>query len=212
VTGPLLADTALDQLPPEEQALLHLQAILPRVILPFEAIEVRCLDARTKPARTGPRLFLPTVEAAVEAAMRYRREWDVFVGVGLRACPTAVEMARCPCDERGANHVSRLQVVWGDFDIEDDGAESPDDLLTRLRGISLPPTVLVRSGRGIHAYWPLSEAATDLATVVAVNRSIRLRFGADTAVDAARILRVAGTFNHKYGAPLPVRLLEAPRV
>jgi hypothetical protein len=210
VTRPLLADTAPDQLPPEEQALLHLQAILSGVILPFEAIEIRCLDTRTKPARKGPRSFLPTVEGAVDVAMRQRHDWDVFFGVGLRSCPTAVEMAACSCAERGADHVSRLQAVWGDFDIKNEGPDALDKLVARLQAISLPPTVLVGSGRGVHAYWQLAEATKELARVVAVNRSIRLRFGADSAVDSGRILRVAGTLNHKTGDALPVRLLAVP--
>jgi hypothetical protein len=200
----------LDRLPPEDQARRHLTAVLP-TLLPCEAYEVRCLDASVKPAATGPRLFLTSLDDVVEAAMRHRQGWDVFVGLATHSCPSAVAMADCPHDEKHSDHLSRLQTAWGDFDLHDD-RETLDGLLTELLAVAVPPTVVVGSGRGVHAYWPLVEPTTEVARVERVNRLIRLRLGADNAIDAARILRVAGTFNHKYGTPLPVRLLEAPGV
>ena len=71
---------------------------------------------------------------------------------------------------------------------------------------------MVSSGAGIHAYWRLNEPTQAMSRVEQVNRSFRVRFGADNAVDAGRILRVAGTFNHKYSEPLPVTLLRCPDV
>ena len=199
----------LDELAPDVQARLHLSAIWPE-LLPFESYELRCLDMRTKPAGKGPREFLSSVEAVVEAAMRYRDRWDVFVGVGTRCCPDALSMKECRHSEKGEDHVSRLQAVWGDFD-----ADSPAELqdqIDKLTGLSVPPTVLVGSGTGVHAYWPLLEPTNELSRVRQVNRGLRLRYGADNAIDSARILRVAGTLNHKHGDPLPVRLLAVPGV
>ena len=81
-----------------------------------------------------------------------------------------------------------------------------------LTSLILPPSVLVGSGKGVHAYWRLIEPTSELFRVEQVNRGLRRRFGADNAVDAARILRVASTYNFKYGQPVPVRLLLAPDV
>jgi hypothetical protein len=184
-------------------------AMLPE-LLPFEAIEVRCLDCRRKPAGIGPRLFASSVDEVVEAAMRHREAWDVFVGIGTRACPESLDLLRCPHNEKGADHVSRLNTVWGDFDAQT--PEACSEIEAMLLQLPLVPTVLVGSGKGLHAYWALDEPTTEHGRVERVNRSFRVRFGADNAVDAARILRVAGTFNHKYGEPLPVRLLRAPHV
>jgi hypothetical protein len=119
-------------------------------------------------------------------------------------------MSDCRHEEKGGDHVSRLKAIWGDFDAG--SAEELQDQLEYLAGLSLPPNVLVASGTGLHAYWTLLEPTTDLPRVKYVNRGLRLRFGADNAIDPARILRLAGTLNHKYGEPLPVRLLVAPDV
>ena len=107
---------------PAAQAQCQLSAIWPE-LLPFESYELRCLDTRSKPASTGPRHFLQSTDAVVEAAMRYRDEWDVFVGVGTRACPDALSTDRCEHDQKGVDHVSRLQASWGDLD-----ANSPENL------------------------------------------------------------------------------------
>ncbi|HLF75989.1 MAG TPA: hypothetical protein VJB57_00725 [Dehalococcoidia bacterium] len=204
-----IGESGLLDLSPAEQARRHLMATLPE-LLPFEAIEVRCLDIRSKPAGIGPRFFLTSVEEVVEVAMEHRERWDVFYGVGTRACPGALSMSHCQHTEKGADHVSRLNVVWGDFDAKTE--EEFDSVSGILNALALPPTVVVGSGTGLHGYWCLAEPTTELARVERVNRSLRLRLGADNAVDAARILRIAGTFNHKYGEPLPVRLLVAPDV
>ena len=178
--------------------------------MPFEAIEIRCLNTRAQPAAVGPRLFAASTEEAVEAAIRFRNDWDVFFGVGTRACPSALIMSECPHPQKGADHVSRLQAVWGDFDVKEAAASSTDELMDRLIRLASPPLVVVGSGMGLHCYWPLVEPTKETARVETVNKSLRVRFGADNAVDAARILRVAGTLNHKYGEPLPVRLLRCP--
>ena len=138
--------------------------------------------------------------------MRYKERWDVFFGVATRACPWGRSMKDCPHTDRGADHVSRLQVVWGDFDAK---ARSFEEQLELLTSLPSPPDVLVSSGKGLHAYWRLDEPTSETIRIETVNRALRARFGADNAVDAARILRVAGTFNHKYSDPLPVTLLRA---
>src|SRR5688500_15759294 len=96
--------TDLSVLPPEEQATRHLTSIWP-TLTPRESYELRCLDTRSKPATPGPRHFFDSIEAVVEAAMTYRGDWDVFVGVGTRACPGSLTMALCPHDQRGFDHV-----------------------------------------------------------------------------------------------------------
>src|SRR3990172_4167052 len=68
--------------------------------------------------------------------------------------------------------------------------------------------VIVASGMGAHAYWVLGEPTSDLARVEAINRGVRAKLAGDNAIDAARILRLAGTYNYKHGQRLPVRLVE----
>jgi hypothetical protein len=77
------------------------------------------------------------------------------------------------------------------------------------------PNILVDSGGGIHAYWTFThEISTDdwLPMAVALKDLCELHaLAADPTVtaDAARILRIPGTFNVKEAGPRQVRILHA---
>ena len=200
------APTPVSQLPPTEQARQQLSALFLHGFDVGEWIEIRCLDCSRTPARPGPRGFFRSVADAVDFAMEYKHDFDVFAGVGLRRCPTTNRIADCPHPEMGKDHVSRLSAAWGDFDATatDDG---PADVAARLRGGGNAPPMLVQSGRGLHGYWPM-DPTPDLDGVERLNRRIRDSLGGDNVIDAGRVLRVAGTLNYKYGEPLPVLLLS----
>ena len=78
--------------------------------------------------------------------------------------------------------------------------------------IGLPKPILVNSGRGVHAYWPLTETidkeqwwplALRLKELCEIHSLI-----VDPAVfDVARVLRVPGTLNYKDTPPKPVEVL-----
>lgn len=75
-----------------------------------------------------------------------------------------------------------------------------------------PEPVMVYSGRGIHAYWPL-DAVLPMARWKAVASGfkrfcIAAGFEIDTTVpaDAARVLRMPGTLNFKTNPPSPVEI------
>lgn len=74
----------------------------------------------------------------------------------------------------------------------------------------LPKPVLINSGRGVHVYWVLDES---LETDVWVDIASRLKKAcaahglladANVTADAARVLRLPGTHNHKGKPPAPV--------
>lgn len=81
--------------------------------------------------------------------------------------------------------------------------------------LKLPLPVVVRSGRGIHAYWPLSHTipADEWIPTAKLFKQATERLGlhADPArtADIASILRPPGTFNFKYDPPLAVILEDA---
>jgi hypothetical protein len=139
--------------------------------------------------------------------------WDVFFRVGLCRCPDELDMAKCIHKERGADHVSRLPASWADLDVrsEDEPGKphaSIGAVLAQLNESPQRPSMVIGSGTGVHAYWRIPDGpSSDLVRVVGLNRAIRDRFKGDNAIDAARILRLAGTVNHKHGGALPVRLL-----
>lgn len=138
--------------------------------------------------------FFPAreISAAVEWAVTHRKAGNVYVGVLPR---TRREGTR--------DAVGSARVLWVDCD-------SPE-AVAGLAAFPLEPSIMVLSGTGgnRHAYWVLSEAI-DLERVEALNRALAAATGSDPRVhDAARILRVAGTLNHKQHPPVEVVLAEA---
>ena len=88
--------------------------------------------------------------------------------------------------------------------------EAFHDLKRFTKETGLPRPMLVNSGYGIHVYWVLRESvsyAEWLPVAQALkDMCIRHNLSADNGVtaDAARVLRVPGTHNHKRGTQKPV--------
>jgi hypothetical protein len=106
--------------------------------------------------------------------------------------------------EHGTNaDVSRIVAVIADID-----AKNVDDPNEALCDYGLTPSAIIQSGGGVHAYWFLESPRADSDDFVKARQEF-LRLGKSDAVhDAARILRVPGTVNTKYGAPRPVTLSD----
>lgn len=180
-----------------------------------EWLELRWFDCSPGGTKRPQRAFYRSIEQLIDRAMRVRDHADVFIGVGFRRCPDADNIAKCTHKLIGIDHVSRLPARWADLDVSAPG-DSPKkstypsqlEILEALYALPEPPPIIVNSGAGIHCYWPYDEPRNDIEHVVDVNKRIRDRVRGDNAVDAARILRLPGTFNRKHGKPLPVTLLE----
>jgi hypothetical protein len=102
------------------------------------------------------------------------------------------------------DHIVQIPGLWCDIDFKD---VPKDQAAERLRQFPLRPSLVVNSGGGYHAYWVLKEplGREDIPRVEAVLRQIQTYLGGDpAATDASRILRLPGTFNHKYQ---PARLV-----
>jgi hypothetical protein len=105
-----------------------------------------------------------------------------------------------------ADAVARdIRVAWADVDAKN--FEDPAVALVRLLSLPIQPNIVVDSGGGFHAYWTLREPIDHEASAL-LNRGIARRVGGDNVGDAARILRLPGTFNAKYDPPRRVRLLR----
>ncbi|MAN64237.1 MAG: hypothetical protein CMI60_20075 [Parvibaculum sp.] len=96
-------------------------------------------------------------------------------------------------------------------------SDALDELKAFCKTTKLPKPYLVDSGRGIHAYWFLTEPVGKEDWIPAAERLKSLctehGFAADPAVtaDAARVLRPIGTHNHKTNPPTRVAgLIPAP--
>ena len=121
---------------------------------------------------------------------------------------------------RKADNVKALRCFFIDLDCGADKTyASRDDAAIALRKFitetKLPEPYVVNSGRGLHAYWPFHEQLT-VTQWVPLARTFKAlcvehRLGIDMTVtsDAARILRMTDTENHKVTPALPVQLLAS---
>lgn len=152
---------------------------------------------------------------------------DAYFCVGL--------LSHVPARGRGtAADIGFLPAFHMDFDIAArDGnvhaksalPESFDELNAFLVEAEVPqPKLLVNSGNGIHAYWPLIEpldvrnpsARAAVAkrsrdfqmSIIGLAKSMR-GWSFDNTSDLARVLRFPGTLNHKTNPAKPVELLNA---
>lgn len=133
--------------------------------------------------------FFTDPEVAARFAVERGTETDVYVGVLPRA-------------EQGGGKDSLAETgrwLWAECDTE--------TAIIRALDWGCPPPLIVRSsvGKG-HCYWPL-DRPLPVELIERGNRRLAFYLGADMrATDRARILRVAGTRNHKYAKPQRVAI------
>jgi hypothetical protein len=113
-----------------------------------------------------------------------RMGWGAYFAVGLRK-PGLSRWKR-----GGAAEVVALPAFYTDIDDPTDAA------LTKLRTARLPPSMIVGSGGGYHAYWLLDEPTTDLNAARQVLQGLARTFGGD-GLSPAQSLRLPGTVNTK---------------
>lgn len=158
------------------------------------------------------------VEKAAELAERKR---DVYVGVSMSDKSYGAERRILARDTVG------IVGLWADVDIVDQhhkkGNLPPDErsAMMLMSEMGLEPTVTIHSGHGLQAWWLFKEpwiftsdddrqAAQQLSqawTYTLKAKSKAHGWDSDATHDLARVLRVAGTTNHK-GEPVPVRILD----
>ena len=153
--------------------------------------------------------WFQNVESAIQfgESMRHR---DLYVGVGLSGQDYGASR-RC-----SSNEVAGIVGLWADLDLKSDAHPKTalpatiDDAL-KILPEQLPPTFVVRTGNGAHAWWlfrePLvfgnDEERRNAASLVERWQSLlRLNASAqgwafDRLSDLARVLRIPGTQNCK---------------
>ncbi len=145
------------------------------------------------------------LDAAVAHCESVSGKLHVYFGVGLR------RMARKPKGNPdfklgGKENVGCVTAAFADFDFKD----VPEvELRPMLAAFPHRPSIVVKSGHGIHVYWLLDYPAMGehLDALQLVNLGLLTRFRAQRGPqDYSRILRVPGTLNikAKYGGEKPV--------
>ncbi|RTL22377.1 MAG: ATP-binding protein [Rhodocyclaceae bacterium] len=148
----------------EEELRRYLRVLYQHVIASDGAIdddyEVEVRSLRPAPTRRDPGAKRPlhgylagvTVDDVVArvTADAARAGVDVFVGVHLR---------RRECATGGDESVGAVVAVIADIDCAKHGIEPERALAVTMRHPAGPPTMVVSSGGGLHAYWIYDEAA-----------------------------------------------------
>lgn len=120
-------------------------------------------------------------------------------------------------DSRKASNVQQIRSFYIDLDCgKSKEYASQRDALSALRdfcqGQGFPRPLTVNSGRGIHAYWPLTEPVSAEQWQPVADSFKQLCFDAELRIDpavtadSARVLRLPGTHNYK-GEPKPAHVL-----
>jgi putative DNA primase/helicase len=150
-------------------------------------VELRAIAEGAPPSRSFHRHVDRAIYSAEIALGQCR---NVYVGLATRRDQSG----------GGKDNLHSTRVLWADIDgLTDDGAR--EAFAARLEGFPLPPSLRVWSGGGEHIYWLLEEPF-DLTTPESVARfehalkGIADVLGADrAAAEAARVLRIPGTYN-----------------
>jgi hypothetical protein len=99
--------------------------------------------------------------------------------------------------KRSKATVDKFNTMFLDFDFKDHIEEGKVDTISTLEGLQLPPSAMVETKNGIHAYWFLQEGTiTDFETYEALQRAMQQKLGSDQrAVDCSHLMRLPG-FRH----------------
>jgi hypothetical protein len=127
-------------------------------------------------------------------------------------------------DNRLSSNAAYFKALWIDLDCGEDKAEKGEGYADQAEGlqalqkfcrtIGLPKPILVNSGRGIHAYWAFTEPIDKESWLPLNDRLAELCRIHDLKADpkcfeAARVLRIPGTFNFKDNPPGEVKVLSS---
>jgi hypothetical protein len=155
------------------------------------------------------RRFYRTPDALLKDLERWSPGLNYWVGVAIRRDNKAgkkenllaLTAAFCDVDVGTAGHKGATKY------------QSKKEARAAIEAFPLRPSLLVDSGGGFQPYWlfdsPVELTPETIKHLEGINRGLALALGGDVAAtDAARILRLPGTFNMKIaGQPRPVKII-----
>ena len=141
---------------------------------------------------------LDAIDDLVGTAFSLVEEYDVYFGV----CPRSRPQGR-------AEDVTHAPGFWADLDFKK-FREGESEALRKLADFPINPTWIIATGGGYHTYWKLNQVVRWDPSMQGRLRGIVKMLDADpAATDRSRVLRVPGTFNHKY-VDCQVRIIAWP--
>ena len=143
-------------------------------------------------SRTGGvvgRAFLPPTDlAAIETFIAAHLQTHLYCGVATRFDASSGTLANC----------CMLSALFVDIDFK---TVPEPEARRRLATFPLLPSLIVRSGGGLHTYWLLAEpveVSTHEAEIRAALLGLAVKLGGDQgAAEPVRVLRMPGTVNAK---------------
>lgn len=151
-------------------------------------------------------------KTSIEGLLRKRDR----AGSAVYFCVGALRRGAAPAAPgrsiRCKENVASIVTLQADIDLKS-VTLTREEIEARLRGLEMPPSVLVWSGRGWHAYWLLNEAVEatpeTIAAVEALNAQLADVVGGDPVGDVCRLMRLPGSHNTKDGAWHAVEVVSA---
>ena len=172
-----------------------------------------CIWAHNKKTGHKPQKFYSDVGELIDEATRLDTEgYDCYFALASFINNTT----------RKVKNVSKLKSFFLDIDCGD-GKDytTQEDAIVALQAfcktLKLPRPILVNSGRGVHVHWQLAEPVVydDWFPVAsrfkAMTKTHGLKCDHTVTSDAARILRIPTTHNHKTSPPSEVQYFGTPR-
>ena len=169
-------------------------------------LELRAFSS-DKSAPAVAQAFIPPTDAGARAGFieKYAaQDLDLYFGVATR-------MEKHGVLKGDLEHCHQLPALFTDIDFK---VTAEADARKRLSEFWLPPSLVVHSGGGWHAYWRLKEPLefpADEPLARSLLRRLGTALGGDmVAAEPTRVLRIPGTLNQKreYGAPRPVTIVH----
>jgi hypothetical protein len=108
-----------------------------------------------------------------------------------------VNVAQAGCNRKPSKK-DILAVRFAHVDIDPPKNGGPFNKITiaaELLAHSLPPSLVVDSGGGVQAFWPIIGDAS-IEQVELLNQNLAVLFGGDNCHNIDRLMRVAGTINY----------------
>jgi hypothetical protein len=150
----------------------------------------------------------------ITAACNLLMEWQIMgygdVYIGATPCVSQAPKGHRP----GKQHCAGLSVLWADIDVAHllhTKLNLPPDYITAYSlacSIGLPPSFVVYSGHGLHAWWCLDQFwQRTMENMMLMDNFLELckkkfqsnsyGYHMDSVWDSARVMRIPGTVNRK---------------
>ncbi len=161
----------------------------------FKELYRRCngyIELRALPSKPIIRTFVSlgtdwlAIKKQIDGFCQDNKELNIYFGVATRD------------GKRGKKeNVVSIPCVWADIDFKD----TPEDKFNKkLKAFPFKPTIIIRSGNGLHLYFLLNLPVEQKygSKIERINQWIEAELSGDNVDNIDRILRVPGTVNHKY--------------